>query len=233
MPDDGRVALVSGASRGIGAAIGRDLLGRGWRLSLGLRDGRLPDWADPARCMACGYDATDPAAPEAWVAQTLARLGRIDAVVASAGILVPGSVIELDDEGLDAMWEVNVKGPRRLVRAAWEPLKATGAGRVIVLASLSGKRIKSPGSGGYGLTKFAAVALTHGIRQAGHAFGIRATAICPSYVATDMTAHVGSVPAAEMTRPEEVATLVGTLLGLPNEAVVAELCINYTLEPSV
>src|SRR5690606_41521504 len=79
-----------------------------------------------------------------------------------------------------------VHAPRRLAKAAWEALAASGRGRVIILASLSGKRVKSAAAGSYSLSKFAAVALAHALRHAGFDKGIRATAVCPGFVATDM-----------------------------------------------
>ncbi len=93
------------------------------------------------------------------------RFGRIDALVANAGIMIPKTVIEAEDEDIEAMMQVNLKAPRRLAKAAWEALAATGRGRVIILASLSGKRVKSAGAGSYSLSKFAAVALAHAIAR--------------------------------------------------------------------
>jgi NAD(P)-dependent dehydrogenase (short-subunit alcohol dehydrogenase family) len=82
------------------------------------------------------------------------------------------------------------------------------------------------------MTKYALDALTHGVRFAGWEHGIRTTAICPGFVATDMTADVEAVPKEQMITPEAVATLVATVLALPNSASVAELPINCVLEHS-
>lgn len=222
------VALLSGASRGIGAAVARDLAERGWQLSLGLRTPELPDGL-PESTHIVAHDALK-ADEEGWAASALARFGRIDAVICCAGIMVPQSVIEVGDATLDAMWEVNVKSPRRLIRAAWVPLCASGRGRVIVLASLSGKRVKSAGSGAYAMTKHAAVALVHGVRQAGWDAGVRGTAICPGYVATDMARAITDFPEAGMTPPGDVARLVGLALDMPNETSLAELHVNCMKE---
>lgn len=162
-----RVALISGANRGIGASVARVLYEAGWRLSLGMRSAALPDWADPDRVEVTAYDATDAGAEIAWVAGALARFGRIDAIVANAGIMIPKTVIEADDSDIDALLEVNVKAPRRLAKAAWEALATSKRGRVIVLGSLSGKRVKGPRASLYSVSKFAAVALAHGLRHTG------------------------------------------------------------------
>ncbi|HEY0274930.1 MAG TPA: SDR family NAD(P)-dependent oxidoreductase, partial [Paenirhodobacter sp.] len=140
-----QVALISGASRGIGAAVARKLFDDGWTVSLGMRHPSMPDWAAtaPERVHLFAYDALDAASPTAWVADVAARFGRIDALVANAGISIPKSVVEISDDEMDQLLEVNVKAPRRLAAAAWQMLGASGRGRVIVLGSLSGKRVKS------------------------------------------------------------------------------------------
>ncbi|MCE7027178.1 SDR family NAD(P)-dependent oxidoreductase [Jiella avicenniae] len=223
------VAMISGASRGIGLAVARRLSADGWALSLGMRKPLVPEGVDPAHTHLSAYEAA-VGGEDAWTAATLERFGRIDAIVANAGLMIPKSVIEAEDDDLDAMLAVNVKAPRRLVKAAFEPLAASGRGRVIILASLSGKRVKSEKSGLYSMTKFAAVALSHGIRQAGFEHGIRATAVCPGFVATDMARTVTDRDTALMTDPDELAGVVAMLIGLSNTASVAEFAVNCQLE---
>lgn len=225
-----RVALISGASRGIGAAVARALFDAGWKVSLGMRSPVMPDWADAARVHVMAYDATDPGAGTAWAAQARAALGPITAIVANAGIMIPKDVIAAEDADFDAMFDVNVKAPRRLARAAWDDLVACGSGRIVVLASLSGKRVKSAGSSSYSVSKFAAVALTHGFRQVGFEHGIRAIAVCPGFVATDMAASLTDRPVAEMTQPEDLAASIAMLLALPNTASVTEFHVNCQAE---
>ncbi|MCC7319932.1 MAG: SDR family NAD(P)-dependent oxidoreductase [Rubellimicrobium sp.] len=232
-----RTALVSGAGRGIGAAIARHFLELGWNVSAGVRGGIVPDWAaDPAlaahrgRLHVAAYDATEPGAETAWVAAARARFGAVDSVVANAGIARMGSVIEVADADLTAMFEVNVMAPRRLAQAAWDDLLAHGAGRFVILSSLSGKRVKSAMSGAYSLSKFAATALAHGLRHAGFDHGLRATALCPGLVATDMGRAVSDRDPQRMTRPEDIARIAALLISLPNEASVAEFAVNCQIE---
>lgn len=229
---EARVAMISGANRGIGAAVAATLSAAGWGLSLGQRSTEAPAGTDPDRTLVHRYDATAAGSEEAWVAATLARFGRVDAIVANAGIMIPKGVIEADDADLDAMFAVNVKAPRRLAKAAWAPLKASGRGRVIILASLSGKRVKSVGASLYAVTKFAAVALAHGIRHSGFADGIRATAVCPGFVATDMARTLTPRADRDMTDPADLARVIAMLIDLPNEASVAEFAVNCQLEES-
>ncbi|GES49508.1 short-chain dehydrogenase [Rhizobium sp. NBRC 114257] len=229
---DERVAMISGASRGIGAALAEELAAKGWRLSLGMRRPEMPTWADPAHVSAFAYDAIDTDASDRWVEGTLRTFGRIDAIVANAGIGIAKTVIEADDADLDDLLEVNVKAPRRLAKSAWSALASSGRGRVIIVASLSGKRVKSANSGLYAVSKFAAVALAHAIRHTGFDLGIRATAICPGFVATDMARGLTSKPDSEMTDPRDLARIISMLMELPNEASVAEFTINCQLEES-
>jgi hypothetical protein len=96
----------------------------------------------------------------------------------------------------------------------------------------SGKRVKSARAGSYSLSKYAAVALAHGLRHEGFADGIRATAICPGFVATDMARAVSDFPAERMTDPADLARIIALILDLPNEASVAEFTVNCQLEES-
>lgn len=226
-----RVALISGANRGIGLAVAMKLAESGWSLSLGVRDpAKLTQVPGGADTLVHRFDATDPASEKAWAEATTERFGRIDAVIANAGIMIPKTVIEADDSDIDALMQVNVKSPMRLVQAAWPWLTASGKGRVITIASLSGKRVKSAKSGTYAISKFAAMALTHSIRQAGWDQGIRATAICPGYVATDMSAPLTNRPPQDITQPEDIARIVAFVLDLPNTSSITEVPINSTLE---
>lgn len=225
----GRVAMISGASRGIGQAIAARLRARGYRISAGARTvGSIEAAAD---VLVARYDAERAEDAAAWVEATMARFGRIDAVVNAAGISTPRVRLDDDDEtALDGMWRVNVKGPLRVIRAALPHLRAGGEGRVINIASLSGKRVANENFG-YAMSKFALIALTQAVRREGWDAGIRATALCPGFVATDMTAYVTTAPREAMTRPEDIAVLAETLLLLPNTATIGELLVNWRLEP--
>lgn len=224
-----RVAMISGASRGIGRAIADRLRARGFRISAGVRTpSSMPEAED---VMVQRYDAERAEDAPAWVEATMARFGRIDVLVNAAGISTPRSRLDDPDEtGIDAMWRVNVKGPLRLIRAALPHLREGGEGRVINIASLSGKRVANENFG-YAMSKFALIALTQSIRREGWDSGIRATALCPGFVATDMTAYVTSAPRDKMTRPEDIAVLAETLVLLPNSATIGELLVNWRLEP--
>ena len=226
----GRVAMVSGAARGIGRAVTERLLAAGYTISAGVRDAsRLPVHE---RLTAHAFEASAPGSAEAWVAATMARHGRIDALVNAAGINPRAAMLDADETNFDAMWTVNAKGPMRVIRAAWPHLVAAGEGRVVNVASLSGKRVRNENLG-YAMSKFAVMALTQEVRRQGWEHGIRATAVCPGFVDTDMTSHVTKVGRDAMTRPEDIAALVEAVLRLPNNATVAELLVNCRHEDTL
>jgi len=229
---EGRVVMVSGASRGIGAAVAARLAGAGYRLSLGVRNAALPPVGDPRNCLVARYDASERDAAQQWVAATLARFGRIDAVVNNAGILSRTGIEDEDETALDRLWLINVKAPLRVIRAALPSLKRSGAGRVVNIASLAGKRVRNADTG-YAMSKFALMALTHGVRRLGWEHGIRASAVCPGFVATDMSAGAQGVERAAMIQPEDLAEVVALLLALPNNAAIAELLVNMRFEDTL
>lgn len=233
------VAMITGASRGIGAAIAHALAERGYALSLGLRDpDSLPESLARYDPLVVPYDAAKPEDARAFVAATEARFGRIDALVNNAGIAGPLELMpdkpQPDDEMeemLDALLSINIKAPFRLTRAALPALCRSGSGRVIVLASASGKRVLGLNAG-YQMTKHAAVALSHAARRAGWDDGVRACAVCPSFVATDLTLR-HDLPRHEITQPEDLAKLVAEVVTLPNTASVSELVVNWRYEPGL
>jgi len=232
---DGRVVMISGANRGIGLATATLLSARGYRLSLGARNVETLRSATarlPGEVLHCRWEARERATSATWTQATLDRFGRIDAVFANAGILLRGALEGEDETAFDQMWEVNFKGPLRLVRATLPHLRKTGAGRIIVLASLVGKRLMSDALG-YPASKFAAVVLAHAARRAGWDDGVRATALCPGVVDTDMVAHRTEPEGDFKIAPEAIAESVAYLLGLPNSASVAELLVNGRLEASM
>ena len=226
---DNRVIMISGANRGIGHAIADTLYDAGYSLSLGARSpDTLADltgsWA-PERVLIGHYNAEKQETHHQWVAKTVARFGRLDGLINNAGIMEDVSVEDDNDAALDRMWAVNVKAPLSMTRTALPHLRRSGAGRIINVASLAGKAVYGSGIG-YSMTKFAAVALSHATRHAGWDDGVRCTALCPGYVATDMTTSVETMAFDQMTEPRDIAEVVATLLALSNKASIAELIVN-------
>ncbi|REG51762.1 NADP-dependent 3-hydroxy acid dehydrogenase YdfG [Paraburkholderia sp. BL6669N2] len=218
-----KVAMISGASRGIGLEIAKELARRGYRLSLGVRD--PASFANRFDAFVCAYEAHDPQAGRRWVAATVEAFGRIDVLVSNAGICKPIGLEDGTDEMLEETLDINVKAPFRLIQAALPHLRRAGAARVVQIASLSGKRVKNLNAG-YQMSKHAVIALNHAVRRAGWDDGIRATAICPGFVNTDMAAGIADLAPEAMTQPEDLARIVANTIELPNSASVAEILVN-------
>jgi NAD(P)-dependent dehydrogenase (short-subunit alcohol dehydrogenase family) len=235
----GRVVMISGASRGIGAAIARRLHDDGFTLSLGVRDPKRSAAAfgdhDGARVMFARFDALEPPTAAGWIEATLARFGRLDGLINNAGIYRKLSFAEGDESILDELWAVNVKAPFRLIRLALPHLAPSGNGRIVNVASTDGKRYRDASvSIAYAMTKHALVALSHAARFAGWDHGVRVTALCPGAVDTDLTRGLaGATAAAQRLSPKTVAEIVSLLLHLPNNASVAELVVNTRLEATI
>ena len=228
-----RVVMISGASRGIGLAIARRLAGEGYRLSLGVRLSARFDATgfDPERILVHRFDALEAESAADWVAATAARFGRIDALINNAGILRAIDFETGDEAVLDEVWAVNVKAPFRLIRHALPHLAEAGNGRIINIASTDGKRYRPGVSIGYTMSKHAVMALTQAAKFAGWDRGVRATALCPGAVDTDLIAGIpGVTPRQDRIAPETLAETVSFLLRLPNSSSVAELVMNTRLE---
>jgi NADP-dependent 3-hydroxy acid dehydrogenase YdfG len=232
----GRVALISGANRGIGLALAQVLYAKGYTLSLGARDlaslSRVTAPMDAARVHAHRYDAGDWPGQAAWVAAAMQRFGRIDVLINNAGIGSGMTIRDADEAELDLIWAVNCKAPLNMIRCALPHLEASGSGRIVNIVSLSGKRVANDNIA-YSMAKFAAMALTHGARKLGWDKGVRATALCPSFVRTDLTSHVTAVTPQQMIDPADLAELAATIIALPNTASVAELLVNCRFESMV
>ena len=236
-PDD-RVIMISGASRGIGAAIAKHLVAEGYQLSLGVRSPEkvteLLDKKYQERFTVSRFEATDPETSSRWIEETNRAFGRIDGLVNNAGILREVNFETGDEKDLDEMWAVNVKAPFRLIKLCLPYLRKSGNGRIVNIASTDGKRYRESVSVGYTMVKHALMAVSHAARFAGWEDGVRVTALCPGAVNTDLIGNIpGVTPVSERLPPEVVASMVSMLLSLPNTASVSEMPINTRLESSL
>lgn len=238
IPPDNRVIMISGASRGIGAAIAELLSSEGYLLSLGVRSPEKMDHirkaTDPEKTLVCRFEANEPMSVDNWIEQTVDYYGKLDGLINNAGILRQVSFDNGNEEDLDAMWAVNVKAPFRLIKHCLPFLRQSKHGRIINIASTDGKRYRDSVSIGYTMTKHALVSLSHAARFSGWNDGIRVTALCPGAVDTELVAQIpGVTPSSERLSPQSVASTVAFLLTLPNTASVSEIPINTRLESTL
>jgi short-subunit dehydrogenase len=236
----GQAAIVTGASRGIGQAVATVLGAEGFALTLvARREGPLRAAAEALAATGVATtvvatDVVDRDAAARIVAAHRGAYGRLDVVVAAAGAGRPAAVADTDDELLSRMLAVHVEAPLRLLRAALPDLQAAGAehGRAlaVLIASLAGVAAV-PGFAAYSAAKAAAVSLAASVSAEEGARGVRATAICPGYVATALTAGLTDVAAAAMLRPEDVAEAVRFLVRLSSVAAVPTLLLERVGTP--
>jgi 3-oxoacyl-[acyl-carrier protein] reductase len=211
----GKVALITGASSGIGAATARALAASGAHVALASRRG-LDLGIDGALAGAC--DVRAPAQLEAFVAATVERFGGLDILVANAGVGAYGDFGDLDPAHLDEMIDVNVKGLLYTVRSGLPHLLESDAADLVVVASVAGQRAPE-GEAVNAASKFAQVGFMRSLDHELHRRGVRCTTICPGGVATEFAMGRGRTPEdpdlADMMRPEEVADSILHALDRP------------------
>jgi 3-oxoacyl-[acyl-carrier protein] reductase len=228
---DGKIAVITGASRGIGAAVARLLHDRGVKLGLASRSG---DDLGLAGAVAEPCDVRDLDALTHLCDATAAAFGGIDIVVANAGVGAYGPFLDLSREHLDEMLDVNLKGTLYAVRAAL-PHMLGREGDVITLASEAGRR-GLPNEAVYCASKFGQVGFTRALDHELRGQGIRCTNICPGGVATDFALDDGrgrttDVLAGMMTA-DDVAEVVVFALERPRHLRILETALRPMTEDS-
>jgi len=222
---DGRVAVVVGASSGVGLAIARALAAEGARVHALARRAELIERTE--RIVARRLDATD----ERAVASFFAELGDVDIVVYAAGTNVKNRRLsELDDAGWRGMVETNLSGAMHVMRAALPGLRRR-RGQAVLIASISGRWPDGSGPG-YQATKAGVRALAHGLAFEEHTNGVRVCAILPGVIDTPLLEKRPVPPSpdvrAKMLRPEDIAAACLFVVTLRPEAYVPELVILPT-----
>jgi NADP-dependent 3-hydroxy acid dehydrogenase YdfG len=229
---EGRTALITGASRGIGAAIATRLHEAGVHLGLASRSG---DDLGIGDAVAQPCDVRDAASLRAMATATAERFGGIDILVVNAGVGAYGPILETPDEHIEEMIEVNVKGAIHAVRAALPHLIRSDAADLVMVASEAGRR-GLPNEAVYCASKFAQVGLTAALDHELREQGVRCTNVCPGGVATDFAMGRGRTPdmpqLAGMMRPDDVAEAVMFVLTRPRTHRILEVAFRPVTESS-
>jgi ribitol 2-dehydrogenase len=229
----GKIALVTGASSGIGRVLALALAAEGCRLALVARSReRLAAVAAEAggEPLVITADLTEPAAVEAAAARTLDHFGHVDILLANAGLYVPGEVAEGDADKWDELLAVNVAGTFRLVRAILPAMLARQAGDVVLTSSISGHEAIH-WEPIYSASKHAVQAFAHGLRRQVMKDGLRVGTVAPGVVLNELwgyhdeAAIAARVAAREGLRSEDVADAVLFMLTRPPNVTIRDLVI--------
>jgi NADP-dependent 3-hydroxy acid dehydrogenase YdfG len=230
---DGRVAVVTGASRGIGAAVAQALHERGVKLGLASRSG---DDLGIQGAVALPADVRDLEAMERLVAATVERFGALDILVVNAGVGSYGPYLDLPVEELEDIIDTNVKGALYSVRAALPHLLESDAADLVMLSSEAGRR-GLPREAVYCASKFAQVGLIRALDHELRDHGVRCTNVAPGGVATEFAMGRGRTPdmpqLKDMMSPEDVAEAVLYVLTRPRGHRILEVAFRPMSEPSM
>jgi acetoacetyl-CoA reductase len=217
-----RVALVTGGSRGIGAAISKELQSKGYTVAATYagNDAAAASFTEETGIKTYKWNAADYEASKAGLAQVEADLGPIEIVVANAGITRDAPFHKMTPEQWKEVIDTNLTGVFNTVHPIWPGMRERKFGRVVVISSINGQKGQF-GQVNYAATKAGDLGIVKSLAQEGARFGITANAICPGYIATEMVMAVpekvresiiAGIPAGRLGEPEEIARCVGFLV---------------------
>ncbi|MGC2422268.1 MAG: SDR family NAD(P)-dependent oxidoreductase [Candidatus Acidiferrales bacterium] len=234
-PLEGKVALVTGASRGIGLAIARSLGRMGAGMGVCARDAKKLESAanelqgEGIRVHAVPADLTRPGDIASLVEATERSLGPIEILVNNAGVGWFGPAHEASETTWDTVLDTNLKAVFLLSKAVAPGMIRLRAGHIINIASLAGKNAFT-GGGVYCASKWGLLGLTQCMAEDLRAYGIRVSAICPGSVATDFSPHAAKDP-GKMLQPEDVAHAVEAIVTQSPQSFLSEILLRPTQKP--
>jgi 3-oxoacyl-[acyl-carrier protein] reductase len=215
---EARVALVTGGSRGIGAAISRELAAAGARVAVNYRSGR-----EAAEKVAAGIaglavqaDVSDPEQAQGLVERVEAELGELDILVNNAGVTRDTLIARMSDEDWEVVLETNLRGPFNTSRAVARKMLRRRTGAIVNLTSVVGLH-GNPGQANYASSKAGVIGLTKALARELGSRGVRVNAVAPGYIRTELTevlpaqareAILTNTPLGRLGEPEDVAGAV-------------------------
>ena len=221
---NGKTALVTGASRGIGRAIALRLAEDGANVAVIYAGSADKAEAVVNEITALGVNAkayrcnvADSAAVNETVKAVTNDLGKIDILVNNAGITRDGLMLRMKDEDFDAVLDTNLKGAFNMIRACYSGFIRKKSGRIINISSVSGI-MGNAGQANYSASKAGVIGLTKSVASELASRGITCNAVAPGFIQTDMTENLGdnnpllnSIPLGRMGKPEDIAAAVAFL----------------------
>lgn len=221
---NGKTALVTGASRGIGRAIALRLAEDGANVAVIYAGSADKAEAVVNEITALGVNAkayrcnvADSAAVNETVKAVTNDLGKIDILVNNAGITRDGLMLRMKDEDFDAVLDTNLKGAFNMIRACYSGFIRKKSGRIINISSVSGI-MGNAGQVNYSASKAGVIGLTKSVARELASRGITCNAVAPGFIQTDMTENLGdnnpllnSIPLGRMGKPEDIAAAVAFL----------------------
>jgi len=234
-PLEGKVALITGASRGIGLAIARNLGGLGAKLSLCARNAttlekgasELQHEGIAALCTVA--DVTRPSDIASLLKKTEQSLGPIEILVNNAGIGYFGPAHEAAETDWDSVLDTNLKSVFLLSKSVAPGMIQRRSGHIVNIASLAGKN-SFVGGGIYCASKWGLMGLTGCMAEDLRPYGIRVSAVCPGSVVTDFSPHAGKDP-AKMLQPADVAHAVEMIVTQSPQSFISEILLRPTQKP--
>ncbi|MEZ5912656.1 MAG: acetoacetyl-CoA reductase [Paracoccaceae bacterium] len=216
-----RVALVTGGSRGIGAAISKELKSKGYTVAANYagNDEAAAAFTAETGIKTYKWNVADYEASKAGIAQVEADLGPVEVVVANAGITRDAPFHKMSPEQWQQVIDTNLTGVFNTVHPVWPGMRERKFGRVIVISSVNGQKGQFA-QVNYAATKAGDIGIVRSLAQEGARAGITANAVCPGYIATEMVmavpekvreAIIAQIPAGRLGEPEEIARCVAFL----------------------
>jgi NAD(P)-dependent dehydrogenase (short-subunit alcohol dehydrogenase family) len=217
MPNDftGRVAIITGAYRGLGRAAAERLHERGAAVAVNVRDRERAEERARSigeRAVAVPGDLADPGAAEEIVRATLERFGRVDIIVNNAAMARSTRFPDLSAEEWRQALEVNMTAPFLLIQAALPAMKAQGYGRVVNVSSSAGRQVSTLGGAHYTASKAGMLGLTRAAAKELGKFGITVNAVCPGMIDTELTREHASPELLERLAASYPVPRLGTAL---------------------
>ncbi len=217
-----RVALVTGGSRGIGAAISKALKDAGYTVAASYagNDEAASKFTGETGIKTYRWDVADYEASKAGIAQVEADLGPIEIVVANAGITKDAPFHKMTPDQWKAVIDTNLTGVFNTIHPVWPGMRERKFGRVVVISSVNGQKGQFA-QVNYAATKAGDIGIVRSLAQEGARAGITANAVCPGYIATEMVMAVpekvresiiAQIPAGRLGEPEEIARCVTFLV---------------------